>query len=61
MIGFGTAFVMTLILGFEDVVDVEETEPKETVRTILKASGMVKAPLKGEVIELSKVKDGNLC
>jgi len=57
VIGFGTAFVMTLILGFEDVVDVEETEPKETVRTILKASGMVKAPLKGEVIELSKVKD----
>lgn len=57
-IGFVVAFVLTLILGFEDVIEEEPAvQEKKTISNILSSNGMIKAPLMGEVIELSKIKD----
>lgn len=58
LISFVVAFVMTLILGFEDVVEDEETQKtKGTLTTVLNDNSMIKAPLNGEVVELSTIKD----
>lgn len=58
LIGFAVSFIMTLILGFDDVVEDGETkETKEIVTTNLNNNSMIKAPLKGEVVELATIKD----
>lgn len=58
LIGFGVSFVITMILGFEDVAVDEETQKlKGTAAAALNNSIMIKSPLKGEVVELSTIKD----
>lgn len=56
VIGFVASFVLTIVFGFEDVTD-EEKSTKETAKVILNKNGMIHAPLKGEVVELTAVKD----
>jgi PTS system beta-glucosides-specific IIC component len=49
---------MTLILGFEDAVEEGQIkQTKETSITTLNHNNIIKAPLKGEVVELSSIKD----
>ena len=61
IIGFVVSFVLAFVLGFEDVVDEEEKMPKEAEKTdAIKApssESMIAAPLKGEVVALSTIKD----
>lgn len=58
IIGFAVSFVLTLILGFEDVSVEEETQgAKGNVITSLNHNIIIKAPLEGEVIQLSAIED----
>lgn len=58
LIGFVTSFVLTLILGFDDVlVDSENQQIKETIPSTLNKNSMIKSPLNGEVVELSTIND----
>lgn len=58
IIGFAVSFVLTLILGFEDVSVEEETQgAKGNVKTSLNQNIIIKAPLEGEVVELSAIED----
>lgn len=64
IIGFVVTFILTFVLGFEDVVDEEDTD-KEDIKEIktstevksLSKEGEITSPLKGEVVELSSIKD----
>ena len=64
IIGFVVTFILTFVLGFEDVVDDEDTD-KEDIKEIktstevksLSKEGEITSPLKGEVVELSSIKD----
>ena len=55
IIAFGTAFIMTYVLGFKD----EESENKETENMIINAKGseVLFAPMKGEVISIEDMPD----
>ncbi|WP_160686951.1 beta-glucoside-specific PTS transporter subunit IIABC [Clostridium sp. C2-6-12] len=58
VIGFVVSFALTLILGFDDVVDEGETKKtKGTISNDLNNNNMITSPLKGEVVELSTIKD----
>ena len=58
IIGFAVSFILTLILGFEDVSVEEDTQgAKGNVITSLNHNIIIKAPLEGEVIQLSAIED----
>ena len=58
VIGFVVTFILTLIFGFEDIVEEEENEntTSATIKSLSQES-IIKSPLKGEVVELSTIKD----
>lgn len=57
IIGFFVAFIVIMILGIKEEVETETQEEQEIVRKPLMSNSVVASPLKGEVIELSNVKD----
>lgn len=58
IIGFVVTFILTFVLGFEDIVDEEVTENINLVEVkSLSKEGVIASPLKGEVVELSTIKD----
>lgn len=58
VIGFVVTFILTFVLGFEDIVDEEVTENTNSVEVkSLSKEGVIASPLKGEVVELSTIKD----
>ena len=60
-IGFVVSFILAFVLGFEDIVDEEAETSVETERVPANYApseeGMIAAPLKGEVVALSTIKD----
>lgn len=58
IIGFVVTFALTFILGFEDIVEEEETQNSSsaTIKNLIQES-TITSPLKGEVVELSTIKD----
>lgn len=57
-IGFISTFILALILGFEEVKDVEGVkETRTTMQNSFNEKNIVVSPLKGEVVELSMIKD----
>ncbi|MBD7915400.1 PTS glucose transporter subunit IIA [Clostridium sp. Sa3CUN1] len=58
VIGFVVTFILTFILGFEDIEDEESTENTDSIEVkSLNKEGVITSPLKGEVVELSTIKD----